>query len=219
MAMLRRRVDNCADCELFHGSRCVFAPRAVKADSVLNSQGTVPSEVGFIKSGIVAVSATNVAGEQTWGAVRGPRSLLGFEALEGEKSQCEIRALTEVEMCSATVPTVKFMLGSPDGARRLFGLTLTEVLEQRRDVDFRSGSAEARVARFALACERLIGHGSGRPISKARVAALVGIRPETLSRILRRFSAHGLLDSKSGIRVLKRAALATLADGDSTEGR
>ncbi len=182
------------------------------ADSVLTSQGAVPAEVAFIRSGIVAISATNAAGQQTWGAMRGPRSLLGLEALQDGHSGSEIRALTDVEMCSATVPTVKFMLDSQDGARRLFALTLTEVLEQRRDVNFRTGKAEARVARFALACERLIEPGRAHPIPKARVAALVGIRPETLSRILNRFSERGILDSKSGIRVLQRSALETLAE-------
>jgi CRP-like cAMP-binding protein len=199
--MLRERVSDCSQCELHHPGGCVFAPRKLKADEVLTAQGAVATEVGFVRSGIVSLSATSTAGAQTWGAMRGPHSLLGLEALEGARSACEVRALTDVELCVATVPSVKFMLGAPDGARTLFGLTLTEVLEQRRDIEFRTGTAEARVARFALACERFIGKGKTQPLSKARVAALVGIRPETLSRVL-----------TSGIKVVKREALETLAE-------
>jgi|CXWL01.1.fsa_nt_gi CRP-like cAMP-binding protein len=212
--MLRRQVHDCSDCELRHDGTCAFAPKKLKADEVLTTQGTLASEVAFVRSGVVALSAVNPSGEQTWGAVRGPRSLLGVEALAGATSSCEVRALTALECCSATVSTVKFMLGSAGGARTLFGLTLTEVLEQRRDIDFRTGTAEARVARFALACERLIGRDKSQPLSKARVAALVGIRPETLSRVLRRFSDQGLLDASKGICVLDRRGLETLAGRD-----
>lgn len=213
--MLRKEVHDCADCELHHDGTCVFAPKRVKADEVLTTQGTVASEVGFVRSGIVALSAVNASGEQTWGGVRGPRSILGVEAVEGSASTVEVRALTDVELCSATVPTVKFMLGSPEGARRLFGLTLTELLEQRRDIDFRTGTADVRVARFALVCEQLVGKGGAQPLSKVRVAALIGIRPETLSRVLRRFSDNKWLDATVGIHVLDRPALEAIVGSDA----
>lgn len=183
------------------------------ADTVVVPQGGVAAEIGFVRCGVIALSTFSGSGEQTWGAVRGPRSLLCIEAMEGVGSACEVRTLTEVEVCAATVPVVKAWLGSHGGARALFNLTLTELLEQRRDVDFRTGPLQARVARFALAFERLIGtNDAQRPLSKARVAALMGIRPETLSRVLRRFSARGYLDSASGMRVLDRQALEALAE-------
>jgi len=210
--MLRPPVHECSDCELGQAGKCVFARKKVGPDSVLVPQGSLPVEVGFVRSGVVSLSAVSGDGEQTWGAVRGPRSLLGIEAMEGVASPCEVRTLTQVEICAATVPVVKGWLGSAGGARALFNLTLTELLEQRRDVDFRTGSIPARVARFALAFERLIGTNDvQRPLSKARVAALMGIRAETLSRVLRRFSTRGLLDSTMGIRVLDRAGLEAIA--------
>ena len=196
------------------GGKCVFARKKLAADSVLVAQGGLPGEIGFVRSGVIALSTVSGAGQQTWGAVRGPRSLLGVEAVEGVASPCEVRALTEVEICAATVPTVKSWLGSPGGARALFNLTLAELLEQRRDVDFRTGNVQARVARFALAFERLVGTNDAlRPLSKSRVAGLLGIRAETLSRVLRRFSGAGYIDSTVGMKVLDRAALEALAEG------
>jgi CRP-like cAMP-binding protein len=212
--MLRRPVHDCGDCELNAGGKCVFARKTLEPDALIVPQGAVPTEVGFVRRGMIALSTVSRSGDQTWGAVRGPRSLLGVEAVSGSPSACEVRALTEVEICAATVPVVKSWLGSVGGARTLFDLTLIELLEHRRDVDFQTGTAEARVARFALACERYIGTGSRvRPLSKARVAALVGMRPETLSRVLHRFSERGYLDSSSGVRVLDREALEALAEG------
>lgn len=212
--MLRRPVHDCCDCELFGEGKCIFSPKTLKADELIVAQGAVSAEVGFVRRGVVALSKVSRSGDQTWGAVRGPRSVVGVEAVEGATSSCDVRALTEVEMCSASLPAVKSWISSAGGARTLFNLTLTELLEQRRDADFQTGTAETRVARFALACERLIGTGRNqRPLSKARVAALVGMRPETLSRVLRRFSERGYLDSSSGIRILDREALETLATG------
>lgn len=211
--MLRRPVHDCNDCELLVGGKCVFARKKFTPDTVLVAQGGLPMEIGFVRIGVIALSTVSGDGEQTWGAVRGPRSLLGVEAVGGTPSTCEVRTLTQVEICAATVPVVKTWLGSPGGARAMFNLTLTELLEQRRDVDFRTGSVQTRVARFALAFERLIGTNDvKRPLSKARVAGLMGIRPETLSRVLRKFSTNGYLDSASGMRVLDRAALEALSE-------
>lgn len=212
--MLRRPVHECKDCELGAGGTCVFARKKVAADSVLVVQGSLAPELGFVRNGVISLSAVSGSGEQTWAAVRGPRSLLGIEAVEGAASACEVRTLTDVEVCAATVPTVKTWLGTAGGARVLFNLTLTELLEQRRDVDFRTGSIQARVARFALAFERLIGtNDAHRPLSKSRVAGLLGIRPETLSRVLGRFSKRGYLDAATGMRVIDRAALEAIAEG------
>lgn len=212
--MLRRPVQDCNDCELGSSGKCVFARKKVAADTVLVPQGSVPTEIGFVRAGVVALAAANGEGTQTWGAVRGPRSVLGIEALEGTASAYEVRTLTEVEVCAATVPVVKTWLDSPGGARALFELTLTELVEQRRDVDFRTGRIQARVARFALAFQQLIGSNDPRrPLSKARVAALLGIRAETLSRVLCRFSARGFLDSALGMKVLDREGLEAVADG------
>lgn len=212
--MLRQPIRDCSDCELLGGGSCIFTKRTLEPDRLLVSQGSVPEEVSFVRRGVVALSAVSFSGVQTWGAVRGPRSLLGVEAISQTASACEVRALTEVDVCVASVPAVKEWLGSIGGARTLFERTLTELLEQRRDVDFQTGTVAARVARFALACERYIGGGHGqRPLSKGRVAALVGMRPETLSRVLRRFSDRGYLDSSGGVRVLDREALAALAQG------
>ena len=212
--MLRLPVHDCGDCELGAAGACVFARKTVEPDALIILQGAVSAEVSFVRRGVIALSTVSRSGDQTWAAVRGPRSLLGVEAVTGATSACEVRALTEVEICSATVPVVKTWLDSAGGARALFDLTLTELLEHRRDVNFQTGTAEARVARFAISCERYIATASReRPLSKARVAALVGMRPETLSRVLHRFSERGYLDSSAGVRVLNRAALEALAEG------
>ncbi len=193
------------------GGRCVFAPKKIEPDALLTPQGALANEIAFVRNGVVSLTTVAANGEQTHVAVRGPRSLLGLEALQDKPSPAEVRAVTEVRLCTAPMHTVKGWLGPESAPKRLFELALGEVLEQRRDTDFRSGRAEARVARFVLACARHVGRGRDAPFSKARAAAILGMRPETLSRVLKKLSARGFLDASTGVRVLDADALSELA--------
>ena len=193
---------------------CVFARKRVKANSVLASQGQSPAEIGFVRDGIVTLTSVDSMGQHTWAAMRGPRAMLGFEALANTPAECEVRALTEVDVCRATPDAVRLLRLGAAGAKVLLDLALTEVCEQRLDIGLRTGRVENRVARFALRFEQLVGRAdSTKPLSKALVAALIGIRPETLSRVLTRFHARGLLEVSNGIRVLKPVALRAMTQG------
>lgn len=210
--MLRRSVHDCSDCELHTDGRCVFAPRTVHADALITAQGAVPTEVSFVRKGVVSTSTVSASGDVTGASVRGPRSLLGLEALRKLPSQSELRAVTEVSLCSAPIAQVESWLGPSGPARRMFEMTLDEVLEQRRDAAFRSGTAESRVARFTMVCSTLIGRGADTPISKTRVAALLGIRPETLSRVLTSFVERGIIERGKGIKLRDVDALRAQAE-------
>lgn len=210
---MRAPVQRCDECELNAGGRCVFAKKTLRAGAVMTSQGALPAEVGFLRSGVVSLSMVSGAGEQTWSALRGPRSLIGVEALDGAPAAFEVRTLTAVEVCAASLPSAQAWVRSPGGSRALLGLALAEVRAQQRDVDFRTGSPPARVARFVAEYEPLIGtNDPERPLSKARVAELVGMRPETLSRVLGQLRGGGCLDARPAVRVLDRAALEAVAD-------
>lgn len=210
--MMRAPVKECGGCELGAGGNCPFARRKVAADTVVVAQGASPTELAFVRSGLVALTTVSAEGDQTWRAIRGPRSLLAPETIDGAPSRCEVRTLTDSELCSAPAASVKAMLKSERGAQGLFALLVTELSEQRRDVDLRTGKVQARVARFALAFDALIGNSAGRPtLSKAQVATLLGMRPETLSRVLGRLAGRGLIDVSHGMKVLNRAALEAVA--------
>jgi len=210
--MLKRNVHQCTDCELHVAGRCIFAPRTVPPDTLIAQQGEVPTVVSFVRQGVVSASTVTASGDVTGASVRGPRSMLGLEALRNLPSQAELRAVTEVGLCSAPLSTVNSWLGPDSAARRLFELALDEVLEQRRDASFRSGTAESRVARFTIVCAELVGRGHAAPISKNRVAGLLGIRPETLSRVLTSFAERGYIENSSGIKLRDVAALRARAE-------
>ncbi|MBL8956522.1 MAG: Crp/Fnr family transcriptional regulator [Myxococcaceae bacterium] len=193
--------------------RCVFAPKKLSAEAVLTAQDMVAEEVAFVRKGVVAMTVLTSDGEQAHVAVRGPRSMLGLESLKALPSPADVTAVTELQLCAAPADRVKSWLGPESAARRMFEIAMGELLEQRRDVDLRSGPAEVRVARFLLMCAEHVGRGKDAPFSKARAAAVLGLRPETMSRILKRLAARGMVDSTKNVRVLDVEALRALAAG------
>ena len=81
--MLDAPIPSCTECPLGATGGCAFIPRKLPAGTQLWPQGEVPRELVFVKSGLLALSATDSAGQELGAAVRGPRSLLGFESLRG----------------------------------------------------------------------------------------------------------------------------------------
>lgn len=200
--MFKEPVDQCSTCELGKNGSCPFTPRLLPRDSVVSTQGQVADEVGFVKSGILVLSTVGQSGEEQRVSVRGPRSVVGLEALEGHGATEEVRALTDVVLCRSEVQRVKRWALSGPAANSLLQLAIIEMGNRRVEVDLRQGPALSRVARFALEYAALVESGRGKHFSKERVARMLGMRPETFSRILRRLSDQGLIDSKQGIKVL-----------------
>ncbi len=219
--MLDAPVASCAECPLGAQSVCAFVPRKLTAGTQLWQQGEVPGELVFIKRGLLARSAIDPAGRELATAVRGPRSLLGVEALRGQPARASMEALTDATVCAATPATVRQSTGMMDSGhghlpaqsantRALWQLTVDELLRVERDFELRCGSAASRVARFILVSGGLIASGGRGAFSKRHVAALLDLRPETVSRCLRTFASAGLIVSGRAVRILDAPGLQEL---------
>jgi CRP-like cAMP-binding protein len=211
LTMIKQAVRDCGDCDLMVQGKCVFGPKKLPADAVITLQDSVADEISFVRRGAVSMTVLTSEGEQAHVAVRGPRTMLGLESLRGLPSPAEVTAITDVQLCVAPKDRVSAWLGPESGSRRMFELAMGELLEQRRDVDFHSGSAEARVARFLLMCCEHMGRGRQAPFSKTRAASMLGLRPETLSRVLRRLAARGLIETGPDVRVLDPYGVGVIA--------
>jgi len=218
MDMLEKPVHSCQDCALSAGGRCPFVQKRFAAGSTLWMQGDVPGEVVFVKDGLVSLSASEPSGTETLTSVRGPRSLLGTEALQGQPSLTSVEALTETTVCAADAPTVQRWVGPSSPAGTLMNLMLDELARNVRDLNLRSGPSVSRVARFLLEYAKLVEGGKQAPFSKQHVARLLGMRAETLSRCLRELSDQELIDSSRHIEVRDRDRLAALARGEGATG-
>lgn len=210
--MFEAPIQSCATCCLPSEGSCPFVQRRVKAGQVFWLQGDVPPEVCLVREGIVSLSSAASTGTETLSAVRGPRTVLGVEALDAKASSVSVEALTDVVVCAAEPSAVQGWMGPPSSPAMAFlRLALGELERRARDMDLRSGPSLARVARFLSAYARLIEAGRHTPFSKQHVARLLGMRAETLSRCLRQLVDERLIESGRHVAVLEAERLDQLA--------
>jgi CRP-like cAMP-binding protein len=172
--------------------------------------------VYLIKAGLVSLSAANARGAELMLMVRGPNSLLCVEAMRGQSSPYEVRALSRVRLCSLAAEEMKRWIGPLRGpAQAILDLLLEEYGAQRAEVNFREGSCLSRVARFALAYATFLAE---RPdaVRKQVLARMLGMRPETLSRCLTRLERLGAIDASHGVRVEYPRLLSSIAYSAAT---
>ncbi len=193
----------------------------MEAGRNLWSQGEIPAQVVFVRDGLLSVQAQGQSGQEVLSAVRGPRSLVGFEALRSQPARASVDTLVETSVCVADAREVRTWAGldaeataAMPLASSLLNLALEELDRAARDLDLRSGPAVSRLARFLLASANLIAAGRQAPFSKQHVAHLLGIRPETLSRCFKALQQAGCIDSGRAIRILDVDRLKGFAAGE-----
>lgn len=220
--MLQPPVHECDSCPMYAHGRCPMVARKVSAGASLWTQGDVPKELVFVKDGLLSMSANDSTGHELLSAVRGPRSLLGFEALRGQPARAGVDALTDAQVCTADANAIRSWAGLGDTTQQdrstpttsaLLTLALDELERTAKDSDLRSGPALSRVARFLLASSKLIDAGRQAPFSKQHVAQLLGIRAETMSRCLKKLQSSGLIESGRTVRIRDEARLGEVARG------
>ncbi|MDP1919399.1 MAG: Crp/Fnr family transcriptional regulator [Myxococcales bacterium] len=192
-------------------------PRTVRAGERLWSQGEVPPEVMFVQSGTVALTATDAEGGHWWNGVRGPRSLLGVEAIQGKPARARAEVVTDASLCSADPAALRTQMSAPgtpaasELSSALVPLLLEELDRRSDETRGRSGTALSRVARFILEHSELVESGQRGPFSKRHVASMLGIRPETMSRSLATLTNDGLITVGRHITIEDRARLEPVA--------
>ncbi len=197
-------ITSCAECSLGQAAgekRCSFAPVTLHAGTTVCAQDERPRVVYFVKSGLISLSSSTESGMELSLVLRGPASLICTEAMRGQPSPYEVRALSRVRLCGLSGEEMKRWIGplrSP--AQAVLDLLLQENRLRHVEVNFREGSCLQRVARFALAYAAFL---QERPdaVRKQVLARMLGMRPETLSRCLTRLEQCGAIDASHGVRV------------------
>lgn len=208
---------------MYAGGRCQFVPKKISAGEQLFAQGEVPAEVLFIQKGTVALTAKDGSGASWWNGVRGPRSLLGLEAIQGRPARAKAVVVIDSEICSADPVALKVQVeagaggGKSELAAALVPLLLEELDRRSEEMQGRSGSALARVARFILEHSEMVSGGQRGPFSKRHVASMLGIRPETMSRCLAALSRDGVITADRNVTVTDRARLEAIASAPHGE--
>jgi len=211
--MLEQAITKCSECVVNSSGRCPFTTRSVIAGEQLWTQGDVPSEVVFVREGLLSLSSTEPSGTESLAAVRGPRSLLGTESLASRQAEASVQALTDATLCSATPSQVRQWIGPTTAANSLIGMLVDEQARTSRDTNLRTGPSLARLARFLLDSAKLVDAGKKAPFSKQHVARILGMRAETLSRCLRQLVDAGVIESGRHVVVKDPSQLTSIAHG------
>lgn len=206
-------VQDCRTCPIGAAAvgRCPFTPARVEAASVLCAQGERQPNTYFVREGLLALRTVDAQGDESWLALRGPRALL-YVGPPDSPSPFELRTVTEARLCSAPAGALSAWMGPPGSPSQvLLELLLGELERHRQELAWRSGDSPSRLARFLL---KACGEDEARALPpKQLVARALGMRPETLSRCLRRFIDRGLVTEEPTLHVLNREGLSAIAAG------
>lgn len=182
-----------------HG--CPSQERNVAAGETLIEQGEVPRAVLLLKVGLVGLCSVNEAGAELGCTVRGPKTLLGLEALFEMQASYRVWGLTDLVVCVAPVARLGPWIGplnTPLGALMRLGMEEANRRVTER-LDF-GGGAVARIARLLL--RRCAEPHQKRPeLSQRLVARVLSMSPETISRALAKLHTAGAVTSTRPIAI------------------
>jgi CRP-like cAMP-binding protein len=209
------RGANCSVCPLGGvnwPNGCPSLERRVMAGDTLIEQGDIPPSVTLLKEGLVGLCTVSDNGAELGCTVRGPRTLLGLEALYAMKSTYRVWALTNVTVCDAPIERLGPWIGplsTPLGA--LLRLSIEEGnrrVTERLDL---GGGAVSRIARLLL--RRCVDLQRNRlELSQRLVARVLSMTPETVSRALGRLHSAGAVVSTRPIAIGDVKQLRRLAE-------
>ncbi len=177
---------------------------------LLLRQGEVPTRIHLIKRGTVSLSAVAANGAEASLRLRGPRTLVGLEALQGQVAHEEVCALDRVQTCAASMSALTAWIGGPrTPARVMLELALQGLAASGDDRALRQGDATIRVARLLSAWSR----SDARPrLGHHLMARALDLRPETFSRCLLRLEERGLIRRGQPLEVVDPEGLRALGD-------
>jgi CRP/FNR family transcriptional regulator len=173
-----------------------------------------------IESGVVKLYRTLANGDRQVVAFLGAGDLFGFEP--GDEHLTTAEAVTPVELSSYSLPLVQQLCAAEPG---LCDLLLREaarqlILAQAQLVAIGAQSATERVAGFILALWRSRATRGGdvvdMPMRRSDLAEFLGLRLETVSRVMSDLNRRGIIKLVSTYRlqVLRPAVLQALGDSE-----
>lgn len=203
-----RAVTDCHSCPLGVAAGrdgCPFAPKKHGAGRRLVARGRRSEQVTFIKRGYGVLSA----GPGQPHALRAPRSIVGWESLTSTPATHTLTTLTETETC--TLDADRFRAFAKTRAAAILLLLVDELAQRDCEARYTRGTARQRLARFLVA--RLQRGGAAYPLELEyqSLARVLGLRPETLSRVLRDLRTRGIVARGRGLFVKDVAALEQIA--------
>ena len=167
--------------------------------------------LGFLKSTVVSadgreqVTGFHMAGE-----------LVGMDGISAEQHSCDTVALEDTEVCVIPYDRIEEVATSVPALRSHFHKVMSREIVREHGVMLLLGSmhAEERLAAFLLnLSQRFEARGYSRTefvlrMTRAEIGSFLGLKLETVSRILSRFQSEGMIAVRNReITILEMCAL------------
>ncbi len=192
--------------------------REVKKGEILFRQGDEPEYLLCLYSGVVSLTCVNERGDLNFVGWARAGEPLGFQSLiSGEPYRYQGQAASPCGVCQISRGVFKEALKEESVNRRVL-LKLNRAAEEaeKRYLSLLHRSAHERVAELLLDLQCL-DQGRFQP-RRQEFAQLAGVRPATLSRILKDFHKQGFIPKgPRWLRILDEEGLQRFSRGGQTD--
>lgn len=178
-----------------------FSRKELEPGHVLFKQGDENRGVFCVSSGLIALRSHHIDGTSTLMRLAYPGEIIGYRSFLGQHPhQTEARALLASRICTVTQNTAaRVVRHNPESLRRLAGRCVAEIdRNHERIIATATRSNKARLADLLQRLMRAHGKAEGEmlhmrlPLSRMDLADLIGVKPETMSRLVKRLEQDGV---------------------------
>ncbi|HYI79075.1 MAG TPA: response regulator [Chryseolinea sp.] len=185
--------------------------KAYKKKTEIFSEGDMPLNVFFVKSGNIKTFKSHPDGKELIINLYTANDFFGFEPiLENENYNESAVAMQDSEL--VVIPRHDFMQmiqTHPDVSKSFINLLCKKVVEREKQLlNLAYNSVRQRTAEALLKSETLKDFKSAISISREDLAKMVGTASESVIRVLSDFKDEGLIEVEGGkIKILQRSKL------------
>lgn len=196
----------------------------LKAGDPVFQQGEPATTIYAVLDGLIKLSIHSRSGTDTVVEVFHPGSSFA-EALAFRDEPYPVSASAILDARLVALPNRVAraeLLSSPETFRAVLAATYVHLHKLIRQVEqLKTNTGVQRVAHFvlALAGEQTSTTTVEIPYEKHTLAALLGIKPETLSRVFRRLEAHGVTVQGSQVTISNPSVLRKMLEGEQIHGQ
>lgn len=212
---------NSADTTLLE--RYVKRKRTIRRGQILYRAGDPFTYAYAIRSGSVKTFLTTKDGRQQIIGFHIPGDVLGLNAIDGNRHNCDAVALEMTSVCQVSVNCFQELAQHLPSVHYKMLMMMSREIKRNQELLLILGKkgAEERLAAYLLALSRRFAMRNFSPIefnlsmSRGDIGSYLGIAEETVCRLFTRFQEEGLLTSERRLIVLKDIARLSSIAGTS----
>lgn len=169
---------------------------------IIFQEGTPPLGVYCIQSGLAKLYKTGDGGEPLVIRLLGPGEIVGYRPmLSNEPYSASAAAVEDSTVCIIPRETVRRLFNKSRTLAYAMTARLSQDLRVSEDqaLSLAQASARRRAAQLLVRLHETIGPSKGKHevplevLQRKEMAQMIGVTPETFSRVLRDFCGHGLV--------------------------